>query len=107
MLATVGRARDVDLAVAVRNRDVAVDPLRERPLRAGHVHRLRLDRHRDAVGNGDGLAADARHRYQTSATTSPPIPCLRASWPVRTPCEVDTIAVPIPPCTFGMPEAGT
>ena len=36
-------------------------------------------------------------RYQTSATTSPPTPALRASWPVITPLEVETIAVPMPP----------
>ena len=40
--------------------------------------------------------------YQTSATTSPPTPAARASWPVMTPCEVDRIVVPMPPRTFGM-----
>ena len=40
--------------------------------------------------------------YQTSATTSPPTPAARASWPVMTPCEVDRIVVPIPPSTLGI-----
>jgi len=35
--------------------------------------------------------------YQTFATTSPPTPAMRASWPVMTPLEVEMIAVPIPP----------
>ena len=40
--------------------------------------------------------------YQTLATTSPPIPSSRASWPVITPWDVEMIAVPIPPWILGM-----
>ena len=39
--------------------------------------------------------------YQTFATSSPPTPARRASWPVITPREVETIVVPMPPCTLG------
>ena len=73
-----------------------------------HAHELGLDRDRHGLGDGDGLAADARHGgYQTSATTSPPTPALRASWPVITPWDVDRMAVPMPPSTFGTCRAST
>ena len=56
----------------------------------------------------DGLSSDsATSHYQTCARTSPPMPAARASWPVITPCEVETIAVPIPPSTLGMCLAST
>ena len=32
--------------------------------------------------------------YQTLQRTSPPTPCMRASWPVRIPRDVERIAVP-------------
>src|SRR5438034_166689 len=46
--------------------------------------------------------APADQVYQTCATTSPPTPWLRASWPVMTPFEVEMIEVPIPPWIRGM-----
>jgi hypothetical protein len=45
--------------------------------------------------------------YQTLATSSPPTPLRRASWPVITPCDVETIVVPIPPWTLGTSPAAT
>src|SRR5205085_916263 len=39
------------------------------------------------------------------ATTSPPTPALRASWPVMTPRDVETMEVPMPPSTFWMSPA--
>ena len=48
------------------------------------------------LGTGIG-ARPMRDIHHTSATTSPPTPAARASWPVITPLEVETIAVPIPP----------
>ena len=78
------------------------------PSRALDGHELGLDRDLDAGGDGDGLAADTGHGgYQTYATTSPPTPAARASWPVITPLEVDMIVVPMPPWTFGMPPLCT
>ena len=72
--------------------------------RAGDANDLGLDRHVDAGGQGDGLFSDTGHGwgYQICATSSPPTPSLRASWPVITPLEVDTIAVPMPPSTLGI-----
>ena len=107
MLATVGRAGDVQLAVLLLDADVARLALEEIAAGAGHADDLGLDRDGHAVGNGDGLFSDSGHRcYQTSATTSPPTPCCRASWPVSTPREVETIDVPMPPWTLRMPPAG-
>ena len=57
---------------------------------------LGLDRHVDSARDRDRCSTDSRH-HQTSATTSPPTPAARASWPVITPLEVDTIAVPCRP----------
>src|SRR5579884_6160 len=102
MLATVRRPRDHDLIVPLLDLDVAVDPLGQLALRTVHGHPLRLDRDRHTRGHRDWLPADSRHRYQTLATSSPPIPCCRASWPVITPREVDTIVVPMPPWIRGM-----
>ena len=48
-----------------------------------------------------------RLTYQTLATSSPPTPARRASWPVMTPRDVDTIVVPMPPWTFGIVPAST
>ena len=55
------------------------------------------------VGTGMGfLPIRDMSSYQICATSSPPTPSLRASWPVITPREVDTIAVPMPPSTLGI-----
>ena len=80
--------------------------LAPRPLDA---HELGLDGDVDARGHRDRLLSDSAHAltYQTYATTSPPTPARRASWPVMTPREVETIAVPIPPSTFGISPALT
>ena len=63
-----------------------VDALGELALGAVDAHELGLDGDGDARGHGDGLPADAAHaHHQTCATTSPPTPASRASWPVITP----------------------
>ena len=105
MLGAVGRAGDEELLALLADLDRAVLALLEIAARAGDAHDLGLDRHVDAGGQGDGLFSDTGHAsvgYQICATSSPPTPSLRASWPVITPREVDTIAVPMPPSTFGI-----
>src|SRR3954453_7306877 len=98
VLRPVGRARDEDVAVLLANLDRARLALVQIALRPGHANDLRLDRHGDAGGDVDGLLTDTGHgSYQTWATTSPPTPALRASWPVITPREVEMIVVPMPP----------
>jgi hypothetical protein len=79
MLSAVGRAGDEELAVLLLDADVAGHALRQLALWALDPHELRFDRDLDAVGDGDRLLADARHRYQTLATSSPPTPARRAS----------------------------
>ena len=78
VLAAVGRARDVQLLALLRDGDVAWDALGELALGAVHAHDVGVDRDGDARRDGNWLAADAAH-HQTSATTSPPTPCWRAS----------------------------
>ena len=103
MLAAVGRARDEELLVLLRDGDVARDALGELALGAVHAHELGLDRDGDAGGTGMGFRPMRDiGSYQTSATTSPPTPAWRASWPVITPEDVETIAVPMPPWTLGI-----
>ena len=104
VLGAVGRARDEQVAVLLDDLDGAVLALLEVASRPVHAYDLRLHRDGDGRGDGDGLSTDAGHEcgYQTSATSSPPTPAARASWPVMTPCEVDRIVVPMPPRTFGM-----
>ena len=67
-------------------------------------HELGLDRDVDAGGHGDGLTADATSSQLTRRGRRPRLrrPRARASWPVITPLEVDTIAVPMPPWTLGI-----
>src|SRR5215208_6339586 len=107
VLAAVGRSRHADLAVVLLDRDLARHALLELALGPLHLHELRLDRDFHPIGDGDRLSADARHVYQTLATSSPPTPSRRASWPVITPLEVETIMVPIPPWTLGTSVAAT
>src|SRR3954452_12304637 len=108
VLGAVRRAGDEQLLALLLDVDRAVLALEQVTSRAGHADDLRLDRDGHAGGDGDGLLSDAAHLgYQTSATTSPPTPARRASWPVITPCDVDTMAVPMPPRTFGMCLATT
>src|SRR5829696_3810880 len=108
VLRAVRRPRDDELAVLLGHVDGARLALFEVAAGAGDAHDLGLDGHRDGCGHRDGLASDARHgAYQTWATTSPPTPALRASWPVITPWDVDMIAVPMPPSTLGMCLAST
>src|SRR3954447_8885348 len=61
VLAAVGRAADEQLAVLLLDRDVAVLALGQVTARAGHADDLGLDGDGHAVGNGNGLAADAAH----------------------------------------------
>ena len=123
MLAAVGGAGDEQLLAFLDDLDVAVHALLQLAFGPAHAHRLRLDRDGHAARHGDWLSSDPGHRecvvsrslslspalfrYQTCARTSPPTPAARASWPVITPCEVETIDVPIPPSTFGIPPACT
>src|SRR3954454_13162968 len=105
VLRAVGRAGDEELLALLADLDRAVLALLEIAAGAGHAHDLGLDRHGDAGGNGDGLLADAGHwirSYQIWATTSPPTPARRASWPVITPWEVEMMEVPMPPSTLGI-----
>ena len=109
VLTTVGGPGDQHLLADLFDADVAVDALRQLALGAVDGHALGLDGDGHARGHRDGLSADSGHRvlapahpYQTRATTSPPTPCWRASWPVMTPLEVEMIAVPIPPWMRGM-----
>src|SRR4029078_774167 len=104
--AAVGGPRDHDLAVLLLHVDLAALALGELALRALHAHQLRRDGDLDAVRDRHRLLSDAAH-YQTLATSSPPTPARRASWPVMTPWDVDTIVVPMPPRTFGMVPAST
>src|SRR3954471_13253129 len=102
MLTAVRGTGHEQLAVLLRDVDVARLALLEVAARAAHAHDLGLDRDGHAARHRDGLFADPTHGYQTYATTSPPTPCRRASWPVITPFDVETIVVPMPPWTFGM-----
>jgi hypothetical protein len=79
VLAAVGRARDGQDAVLLLDADVAALALGQRAARAGDVHDLRLDHDGDAEGTGMGLRPMRDMGYQTSATTSPPTFCRRAS----------------------------
>jgi hypothetical protein len=104
VLGAIGRAGDEQVAVLLDNVDRAVLALLEVASGPVHAYDLSLHRDGDGRGDGDGLSTDTGHEcgYQTSATSSPPTPAARASWPVMTPCEVDRIVVPMPPRTFGM-----
>src|SRR6185437_3399246 len=109
VFAAVGRTRHEQLLAVLLDLDVARDALRQFAFGTVDADLARLDRDRDATRHRDWLPADSRHRsaHQTCARTSPPTPSARASWPVITPCEVETIAVPMPPRTFGMCLAST
>jgi hypothetical protein len=106
MLAAVGRARDDEAVLLAGDGDVARDPLRQRALRAVDATSSGSIVTSTPLGTGIG-ALPMRDIHQTSATTSPPTPAARASWPVITPREVETIAVPVPPWTRGMCLAST
>jgi len=105
VFAAVSRALDDELAVLLLDPDVADDPLQELAHRSLDPHQVGLDRDVHAVGQRDGLFSDPAH--QTLATSSPPTPARRASCPVMTPWEVDTIAVPMPPKIRGTSPAFT
>ena len=104
MLGAVGRAGDEELLALLADLDRAVLALLDRSPRgpatrttSGSIVTL------TPVGRGMGfLPIRDMVGYQICATSSPPTPCLRASWPVITPLEVDTIAVPMPPSTLGI-----
>src|SRR5215208_1697122 len=88
LLGTVGRAGDEQLLALLADLDRAVLALLEIAAGTGHADDLGLDRHVDAGGDGDGLLSDSGHvsegggGYQIWATSSPPTPSRRASWPV-------------------------
>ena len=107
VLAAVGGPGHEDLAVVLLDVDVAGHALGQLALGALHAHELRLERDLHAVRHGDRLPSDPAHGYQTLATSSPPTRAARASWPVITPCEVEMIAVPMPPKILGIVSAST
>ncbi len=102
VLATLGRARDGQRPVVLGDRHPRRYALLEGPERAGHLD-VPVRRHvdGDAARDLDGLSSDARHGYQTKASTSPPTPRSAAWRVVITPVEVDRMAVPSPPRTRG------
>src|SRR5919199_786376 len=61
VLGAVGRPRDDELAVVLRDVDVARDALGELAARAADPYELGLDRDQHAVGDRDGPSADAGH----------------------------------------------
>src|ERR1035441_1024824 len=90
-------------AVFLLDRDARENGRHDGAPRALHRDRKVRDLNVDALGNGDGLLTDSRHvaPHHTVQTTSPPTPRFFAAWPVRRPCEVDTMATPRPPRTPG------
>src|SRR5664280_1347570 len=98
VLLLLASAREADDAVFLLDGDA-----RENGRHDGALRALHRDRNVRALGNGDGLLTDSRHvaPHHTVQTTSPPTPRFFASWPVRRPCEVDTMATPRPPRTSG------
>ena len=113
VLAAVGRAGDEQLLALLDDFDVARDALESSPL--GPFTRTDSGSIATVTPAGTGIGClpildiDLRWgpSYQTWAMTSPPTPAARASWPVITPREVETIEVPIPPCTLGIRSACT
>src|ERR1700728_3467089 len=80
------------------------------------VHNLNLHARR----NGDNFVSNSRHgslsasssqsldyAYQTSQSSSPPTPSLRADVPVIRPRGVETMAIPMPPTTGLIPNFPT
>ena len=104
MLGAVGRAGDEQLPVLLRTSIARF--LRSSRLPRGPLTRTTSGSTVMVTPEGTGMGflpmRDMCWPYQTSATTSPPTPAARASWPVMTPCEVDRMVVPMPPRTFGM-----
>src|SRR3546814_2211544 len=80
--------------------DVVGKRHRERALRALHRQLAAVDRGGDAAGDRYCLFTNARHQ-NTSASTSPPTLCSRASAYARTPRGVDTMWMPRPMRTIG------
>jgi len=61
ILAALGRPRDRDHAVVLRDLHALRDVLLERAERAGHGHAARLQRHGDAGRDFDWSFADSAH----------------------------------------------
>ena len=108
MLAAVGRALTVSVPSSSTTFIRGETSWLSSPLGPFTVTRRAGDVDGHPSGTLDWLSSDAAHRrfrscgdHQTKATTSPPTPLSLASWPVITPEDVETIAVPIPPCTRG------
>ena len=76
-------------------------------LPAASTYFLCVDLTASGIGMGCLPIRDMVCSYWTSATTSPPTRAWRASWPVMTPRDVETIAVPMPPRIFGTSSAPT
>ena len=105
ILAALGRARDRDHALVLRDLHALRHLLAELALRAGDRDAAGIDRDEHAGGHFDGFLTDTGHGfsaapgYQTKQMTSPPMPCCSAVRLVTTPLEVDMIAMPMPPST--------
>src|SRR5271169_1052857 len=103
VLFLLSSSREADQAVLLLDRDARENGCDDGASRTLHRDRDVRDLDIDTLRNGDGLLTDSRHvaPHHTVQTTSPPTPRFFASWPVRRPCEVDTMATPRPPRTSG------
>ena len=98
-LGLVGRADD-DAPVLDAVADVLEHRHREGALRPLHGKHRAFDRRGDAAGQRDRNFTNAAHQ-NTSASTSPPTFCSRASASERTPRGVETMVMPRPLRTRG------
>src|SRR5690606_4288634 len=116
---------DLDRAVGLRHLDLGPQGHRQGAFRALHGHRAVRHLDGDSLREGDRTFRYSRHRtlsfvsgrgdfshvprvcahHETLHSTSPPCPSARAWRSVMTPRDVDTIAIPSPPCTFGSSAA--
>src|SRR5205814_1582955 len=99
---TLGLVRrlDRDRAIFDGISDLVGQAQRQRALRTLDRKRLAFDRGGDARRHGDRLLTNAAHQ-KTSARTSPPTFCSRASASDRTPLGVETMVMPRPLRTRG------
>src|SRR4029079_14312572 len=101
VLALVVRAQDRDLVGLGLDGHTRRYVLRELALRTLDADRARLLGQGHALRQRQNLSSDAAH-YQTSHSSSPPRPSLRAARSVIRPFEVDRMAMPRPERTLGI-----
>ena len=99
----------VELTVLEAGCQNARDRVDERALRSLDLDVLALQGDANALGHRNRFPSNPRHvpRYQTRASSSPPIFCFRLSRSVMTPLEVDRMASPMPPRIEGILSAVT